>query len=223
MTLNKEKSQYDSPLELNKINAVIFDLGGVILNLDYQRTVFELQKLVPSLDANTFYGKEQQLSFYSHYEIGKITSSELLQAFNRHYQVELNMRDFEKAWNAMILNFPANRIDLIKRISTRKKVFLLSNINALHEEAVDIEYAKIAPGDFRALFENVYYSHLTGMRKPDPQTFQVILDENKISVSEVLFIDDSHHHILGAQSIGIPSVHLSKPQTLEDLLSELNL
>jgi len=223
MTLNKEKSQREFPLELNKINAIIFDLGGVILNLDYQKTVLELQMLVPSLDASTFYGKEQQLSFYSHYEIGKITSSELLQAFNQHYRVELNMKDFERAWNAMILDFPANRIDLIKRISTRKRVFLLSNINALHEEAVDVEYSKIASGNFRSLFENIYYSHLTGMRKPDPQTFQTILDENKLSVSETLFIDDSHHHILGARSIGIPSVHLSKPKTLEDLLSELNL
>lgn len=186
---------------------IIFDLGGVILNLDYQETVRAFKKKIPDLDDSTFYGKEHQLDFFSLYEIGKITTNDFLNRFNSHYQSQFSLEEFKKAWNAMLFDIPESRLNLIKSLKS-KRLFLLSNINEIHEEAV---------GDLTPYFERVYFSHRIGLRKPNPEIFKLVLKENNLDIHDTLFIDDSEQHIRGAQSIGLKSIHLKKPLTIEDL------
>ena len=101
--------------------------------------------------------------------------------------------------------------------------FFLSNINALHEEAVLQAYAKISQDSFFSLFEKVYYSHRTGLRKPEKQTFRSILIENGLDPAKTLFVDDSKHHVLGAIQEGIHAIHLTADKTIEALLSEIEI
>ncbi len=205
------------------IDAVILDLGGVVVNLDYELTVIELKKRVPGLDTATFYGKEAQLDFFTDYELGRISTDQLLAHFNRHYQTQLHLDEFKKAWNAMVLDFPASRIARVKKLAKQKRVFLLSNINALHADCALEAFAKADVGaeSFHSIFEKVYYSHQTGMRKPHPNTFAHILKEKQLVAERTLFIDDSKHHVQGAATTGVHAVHLIKPKTLEQLLTEL--
>ena len=212
MTTIQDKGLYD---------AIIFDLGGVIINLDFSRTLVKLQKLVSDLNAETFCGKEKQLSFYSDFETGSISTAEFLTQFNHYYHSSLSLSAFTDAWNAMILDFPLERIELIKKIAKLKRIFLLSNINAVHEEAVLNQYSLLSSESFYSIFEKVYYSHHVGMRKPDRKIFKHLIDENKLDPKRTLFIDDSKHHVLGASEEGIQAVHLSAPKTLERLFSEI--
>lgn len=188
---------------------IIFDLGGVILNLDYNETVKAFQKIIPHLDESTFYGKEKQLEFFSLYEVGKIDTQEFFKRFKAHYQSEVSLEDFKDAWNAMLFDIPESRFKLLKDLkASGKRIFLLSNINEIHEEAV---------GDLTAYFEKVYYSHRIGLRKPNPEIFQFVLNQNNLPLQDTLFIDDSEQHVRGASSIGLKAIHLKKPLTIEDL------
>jgi epoxide hydrolase-like predicted phosphatase len=200
-----------------EIEAVIFDLGGVILNLDYNLTVVEFEKHMPNLDKNVFFGKKEQLPFFSSYEIGKISTEEFIKSFNAYYNQSFSFEDFKAYWNAMILDIPKERIELVRSLKKQgKKVFLLSNINHLHEIAVDERFREIGETEqFLSIFNKGYYSHHIGLRKPNRDIFEFVMNEQDLVPEKTLFIDDSIHHVEGAKSLGINAVHLLNGQTLE--------
>jgi putative hydrolase of the HAD superfamily len=207
---NKNLEVYDN---------IIFDLGGVILNLDYNRTIEEFKKYLPDLDESVFFGKENQLSFFSDYEIGRIRTNEFKELFDNNYKIKLSDLEFENCWNAMIYDFPIDRIRLINHLrNIGKNIFLLSNINELHELAVEHSFSKLKLDmNFRDLFSKIYYSHKIGMRKPNIEIFDFVVSESDLQRDKTLFIDDSHHHVLGARKAGIDAIHLFKPLVIEQL------
>ncbi|MGE3610695.1 MAG: HAD family hydrolase [Bacteriovoracaceae bacterium] len=202
---------------LENIDAVIFDLGGVILNLDYNLTVIEFEKHVEGLDRNVFFGKKEQLPFFSAYEVGKISTEEFIKSFNDYYMKNFSYEDFKSYWNAMILDIPLGRIELIRSLKTQgKKVFLLSNINHLHEIAVEERFKELGEtSNFLSLFDKGYYSHHIGLRKPTTEIFDYVMKEQNLTPDRTVFIDDSVHHVEGARLVGINAVHLSDGQPLE--------
>lgn len=203
--------------DLKNIDAVIFDLGGVILNLDYNLTVIEFERHIPDIDRNVFFGKKEQLPFFSAYEIGKITTDEFIKSFNAYYNKNFSCDDFKMYWNAMILDIPKERIELIRSLKEQgKKVYLLSNINHLHELAVEERFKEIGETDeFLSLFDKGYYSHHIGLRKPTTDIFDFVMKEQNLNPERTVFIDDSVHHVEGAKSVGINAIHLSNGQPLE--------
>ncbi len=204
---------------LSDYDSIIFDLGGVIINLDFERTLVEFRKHIIHMDESVFLGREKQLSFFSDYEVGKITTIEFVLQFNDHYGLNLGLSSFQDCWNAMILDFPLARIKLLQRLSQAgKKIYLLSNINEMHEHAVDARF-KLLGLDFSffSLFNKVYYSHHIGRRKPNQDCFELVVKENSLNKKSTLFIDDSIQHIHGALSIGLDAYHLKRPESLENL------
>lgn len=202
---------------LNNFDTLIFDLGGVILNLDYNLTVIEFEKYIQNLDRNVFFGKKDQLPFFSSYEIGEITTEEFIKQFNDYYNKEFSYLDFKMSWNAMILNLPKERIDLISNLRKKgKKVLLLSNINHLHEIAVEERFSDISNSvGFLSLFDKGYYSHHIGLRKPTAEIFDYVVKDQNLNPKKTLFIDDSLHHVVGAKNVGINAIHLVNGQPLE--------
>jgi glucose-1-phosphatase len=201
----------------DRIDAVIFDLGGVILNLDYNLTVNQFEKHILNLDRNLFFGKKDQLPFFSSYEVGKTNTEQFIKEFNYYYNKEFNYEDFKSYWNAMILDMPESRINLIKSLRSRGiKVFLLSNINHLHELAVQERFEEIGERrDFLSIFDKGYYSHHMGLRKPTLEIFKYVVDEQNLNPARTLFIDDSIHHVEGARKLGINAVHLPDGKKIE--------
>lgn len=202
-----------------KYDAIIFDLGGVIINLDPNLSVQCFQKLIPEFDVTTFNGQEAQLPLYSEFETGKINSQAMVKRFNQHYSSNLSFEQFRQAWNAMILDLPAIRIRLIRKLREQGiKVFLLSNINEIHEQFLEERFAELRDkGHFRDVFDQIYYSHRMGMRKPQHEIFQCLIKEQNLIASKTLFIDDSAHHVRSANSLGIHAIHLTSPTSIIDL------
>lgn len=204
-------------MNFNEIDAIIFDLGGVILNLDYDETIKTFQSLI-NLDVSTFYGSRNQLEFFSNYEIGKIDTIQFIEKFNQHYCTHFSKKEFENIWNLMIFDIPPERIEFLKKLSLKTKIFLLSNINEIHHERVSAVVDETFPNlIFDNIFHKVYYSHLVGLRKPSEKVFQLILSENNLAADKTLFIDDSIQHIEGAKQLGLKVHHLSKEQSILEL------
>ena len=194
-------------LELNGVKNIIFDLGGVILNIDYGQTANAFKKIgVANFDE--IYSQAKQVQVFDKLETGELTPDEFRE-YMKEIVPSLQLSDIDKAWNAMLLDLPASRIDLLKKLKKKYRLFLLSNTNEIHIKCFrKIIESSFGENIFDAIFENQYYSSEIGMRKPNPECFQYVLEKNGMEPSETLFIDDSIQHVEGARKLKINAYHL---------------
>ena len=94
---------------------------------------------------------------------------------------------------------------------------MLSNTNEIHIQEIESRVGAEVFSDFCALFEKVYLSHELGLRKPHPEGFTHIIEEQGLAASETLFIDDSIQHVEGAIKAGLRAYHLTDDQTIDQL------
>lgn len=195
---------------LDGIKAIIFDLGGVILNIDYQRTVDEFKKLaVPHF--GEIFSQFKQSSFTDDFEKGRISENDFYETVKAKTEVDFSFSEFRAAWNAMLLDLPPQRIEILKKLSEQYRLFLFSNTNETHYK----KFVTKVESDFDILFEKTYYSHQFGLRKPDKFAFQTLLERNNLVAEETLFIDDSYQHIESANSLGIRTLLIQEKPFFE--------
>lgn len=206
---------------MKKCKAIIFDLGAVILNINYQNTIDEFTKLGVN-NAATFYSKKVQTNLFNQIETGMISSDEFLKALQKETK-NANINQVEKAWNAMLLDLPEERVHLIKKLKNNHTIYLLSNTNAIHIDAFKKQLGNKKWLAFCKLFDKMYLSHELGLRKPDVKIFEYILKEQKLKAEEVFFIDDSPQHIASAKKIGIHCHHLLDDENIITLFPDIIL
>lgn len=206
-------------IDLKDYNAIIFDLGGVILNIDYHLT----SKAFKSLgfdDFDAVYSQAKQSNVFDLFETGKISANEF-RAFIRTFKNDLKDEEIDHAWNAMLLDLPPERIELLKRLRDDLPIYLLSNTNSIHIKAF-LKIVKESYGDanlFDTIFTNHYYSSEIGFRKPNADCFEYIIKENDLEPNQTLFIDDSIQHVEGAKNIGLRAFHL-KETSINDVFPD---
>lgn len=206
---------------MNNIRAIIFDLGAVLLNINYHKTIEEFEKLGIKI-SHSFYSKKKQKNLFNLLETGKISEKDFTTQLKKECK-DGSINKIVSAWNAMLLDLPANRVSLLKDLNKKYNIYLLSNTNSIHISAFKniIGYEKYK--EFYKLFKKVYYSHEIGFRKPNKEAFQLILDENNLNADEVLFIDDSPQHIEGAKKLGIQTYHLKSCEEVTTLFPDITL
>jgi putative hydrolase of the HAD superfamily len=189
---------------------IIFDLGGVILNLDNRKTEDAFHAM-GAKNFREYFGPGMAASFFREYETGKINDQQFLVSLRDLIHADVPDPVLIMAWNAMLLDFPPERIRLLDDLRSQKyRLFLFSNTNALHLKEVHRIYSSSFPE--RQLddhFEKAYYSHLMGMRKPDAESFHLILAENNLQAEATLFVDDTLVNIEAARRLGLKAVHLT--------------
>ena len=191
---------------MNNINTIIFDLGAVILNIDYHKTMDAFAKLGVA-DVANFYSKQQQTTLFDAIETGKITEHSFLQKLQES-TTNASIAAVQNAWNALLLDLPEERLALIKELKKEYSILLLSNTNAIHIDAFKKQLGAEKWEEFSLLFDKMYLSHEVGLRKPNKDIFHLILNEHSLKAENTLFIDDSPQHIKAAKEIGIRSHHL---------------
>ena len=206
---------------MKKCKAIIFDLGAVILNINYQNTIDEFTKLGVNI-ATTFYSKKVQTNLFNQIETGIISSNEFLKELQKETK-NANINQVEKAWNAMLLDLPEERVQLIRKLKNNHSIYLLSNTNAIHIDAFKKQLGNKKWLAFCKLFDKMYLSHELGLRKPDIKIFEYILKEQKLKAEEVFFIDDSPQHIASAKKIGIHCHHLLDDEDIITLFPDIIL
>jgi putative hydrolase of the HAD superfamily len=186
---------------MKNCKAIIFDLGGVLLNIDYRLTIEAFNELGMK-NADLFYSKKIQNPIFDKIEVGAINPKEFLDALQKECK-NASIEQVENAWNSILLDLPENRLDCIKKLKNNYKIFLLSNTNEIHIKAFRKKIGEKQWEAFSSLFDKMYLSHQIGFRKPGKEAFQIILEENKLKPNEVFFIDDSPQHIEAAKKLGI--------------------
>lgn len=202
---------------MENIKAIIFDLGGVLLNIDYTLTRAAFARLgVQEFDAH--FSQFKASPIFEDLETGKIGNNAFYSQFREISNLPLTPNQIRDAWNAMLLDFPRQRMELLLDVKKRYRTFLLSNTNAIHYEAFHKTFRDTTGlASLDDCFEKAYYSHLIGERKPHAAAYEFVLRQNDLRPEETLFIDDTLPNIIGAQAVGIQTVHLTAPITVEQL------
>ncbi|HLD54395.1 MAG TPA: HAD family phosphatase [Sediminibacterium sp.] len=199
------------------IKNIIFDLGGVFLNIDFSLTSKAFIDL-GVLQFNEMFTQHFSNPLFELLETGKIAEAEFYEAFRQETKLPLTNEQIKKAWNALLLDFPSDRIDWLENIANKYQVFLFSNTNQIHYNHFIEYFAVQFPGkNFDSFFIKAYYSQFLGLRKPYPESFQAILDEQGLHAEETLFIDDTLKNIEAAQALGLQTIHLKHPLTVLDI------
>lgn len=191
------------------IKNIVFDFGGVLLDLHYERTFEALSDLMGvALDRQDI--PEELATAFTKYEKGLLQTETFMWNIQKHAAKQITEpHKIIKAWNAMLLGWNADRLPWLLRLKEQYRTFILSNTNELHIQWVrkDLK-AKHGLEDFESTyFEHVYYSHDMGMRKPDAVIYEAVLAERNLVAGETLFIDDTYENVLAAQSVGIRAIH----------------
>lgn len=208
---------------MSEIKNIIFDLGGVIINLDIPKTIAEFNKFSKK-PFELVYTQLQQNPVFDLFDKGQISETDFFDELNRAIENNLPHEQLKYAWDAMLLDFPKHRLDLLESLKSKYRLFLLSNTNETHVKTFEADlYKQHNYQNLDSFFEKVYYSCRVGMRKPDKEIFEMVLNENKLNPKETLFIDDSPQHVEGASKTQIQAKLLEKNKEVEKLLQELNL
>jgi len=200
------------------IKNIIFDLGGVIINLDNQLTENAFLAL-GARPLKEYFGHGHAASFFKEYEVGGISDQQFVDNIKDLTGITAPDEEIIQAWNALLLDFPSERIRLLKDLRKSYRIFLFSNTNALHLAHLQQIYRNTFPNDEYALddlFERAYYSHILKMRKPDEASFQYILKENQLKGEETLFVDDALINVEGAEKAGLKGLFLRPGTTITD-------
>jgi putative hydrolase of the HAD superfamily len=204
-------------VDLTNIKNIIFDLGNVLLNLDFDASIKAFQKLGSNgemLDHKNAYADP---IFYQ-LEIGKVAPKE----FRNKVREILNYKNatdtqIDEAWYAMILDIPAKRVEAVKRLTKNHKVFLFSNTNQIHIDNLLNEFKAAHGFDFPTLFETAFYSHEIHERKPDLSSFEKVIKLSGVNPQETLFVDDLEKNIIGAENAGLKTLWLKQGMEMSEL------
>lgn len=199
------------------VQNIIFDLGGVFLNIDYGATRDAFIKLgIEDFDA--LFSQSHANPLFENLETGKVTPEAFYKEFRAQTGLQVTDEQIRAAWNAMLLDFPEERLEWLDKVKDRYRIYLFSNTNQIHHEAFSADFsAKNGGHNFDDYFIKAYYSHSLGLRKPYPASFLELCKAERLDLAHTLFIDDTAKNIEGAQEAGLQTIYLQHPATVLDL------
>lgn len=198
---------------MENIDAIIFDLGGVLIDIDYTKTRQAFENLGIS-NFNELYSQANQQDLFDRFETGQISGQHFINSILNYFSEPISPNKVVHAWNAMILDFQHEKLTLLEELAPKHSLFLLSNTNELHVPVVRQRLAKLTAKPLEAYFSKVYFSHDLGLRKPNSEIFEFVCSENNLNPITTLFIDDSMQHIEGAKKCGLQTIHLTPDKDL---------
>ena len=188
------------------IKNIVFDLGGVLVDLDFKSAINGLQK------AGFANVKEQLQAFdregiFQKFELGEMTAEEFRSAIRENSTVTLTDEEVDALWNLMLLEIPREKLELILHLRGKYMVYLLSNTNSIHWDYVcknAFNYRGFRVSDY---FEKTFLSFEMHLAKPDKAIFERMLEDANLLAEETLFIDDSEANCKAAAEVGIHAHH----------------
>ena len=200
-----------------KIKNIIFDLGGVILDIDENVVYKELEKM--GIDISELAHSKEFMEILSKFDTGIYTAATFRKKTKQFIgQEKMTDEKFDSIWNAMLLDIPRERIEAIEKVKKHYKIFLMSNTNVIHYDLYvrDLQL-RFGYNEFDELFNKSYFSFAEHLEKPDPRFFELILDHEHLLPEETLFIDDTAENIEAAKSLGINTYHISREELVRNL------
>jgi putative hydrolase of the HAD superfamily len=209
---------------MKEIKNIIFDYGNVIYEIDFQRSQEEFTKLGIK-NVESIFAHSGQNSLFDEFDKGLISADEFRQGVRDLSGIKsLTDSEINNAWNSLLIGIPEGIHPILKQLKEKYRTFLLSNNNEIHYATITNylkEQYKLENNDL--FFEKDYYSHLMGMRKPNKDIFEYVIDKHGLIPEETLFIDDSPQHLETGKALGLKTVLFNTPKDFKKLIDSLGL
>lgn len=207
--------------QLNYLESIIFDLGGVIIDIDYNKPIEEFKKLGVT-NFEDFFSQNKQNNLIDKLEKGEINANDFRNEIRKISSKNLKDEEIDNAWNSILIGHRPEAIEYIVKLKKNYKIFLLSNSNEIHYKVYSQELKnKFNFESYDQLFDKAYFSFKIGMRKPDLEIYEKIINTHNLNPSKTLFIDDSPINIDSAKKLGIKTILLPQGQYVENILKNL--
>ncbi len=191
---------------------ILFDFGAVLIPINEERTKESLDRLGAKLSL-----KDETMLFQK-YECGKLSTQDFLAAIQPHFFRKVSHSDLKNSWNAMLDPLPEFLPFFLKKLTKKYQIFLLSNTNELHIKSIKETAGPFLFSQFEKPFTQIHYSHQLGLRKPNANCFEKVLQQNNLEAAETLFIDDKEENIGAAKKLGFRTWHFNpKKDVITDL------
>ncbi len=194
---------------METIKNIIFDFGGVIVNLNKQAAIDAFNEI--GFKAEEYIGEYVQTGIFSGLELGTMTEEDFDRFVCRQAGHEVGADTIRNAWNRMLTDIPLRRMKAIKRLRERYHIYMLSNTNRIHW---DYSCRHLFPQEEwrpEDCFERIFLSFEMHLMKPDPEVFRHVLDATRVQPEETLFVDDSATNCTVAQDAGLRVFHSRRP------------
>ena len=205
---------------LTDIDTIIFDIGNVLIDIDYEVMVGEFAKIA-SVDFHQIVTYSHQNRVFDTFEKGLISTKQFRDTLRQYLRQGVTDEEIDNAWNSILIHYPAAKFDLLKDLRKRYKILALSNINELHVAAIDMYVQdRFGAEDMSSYFDRAYYSHEIGQRKPEMEIYKTVLRDESLIPSRTLFIDDKLENTNAAAALGIRVHHLADRDSLLGLFTD---
>lgn len=178
------------------IEAIIFDFGDIFINLNKDAMKNAFNSL--GLKEWNHEMKELNLAF----EVGKISEEKFLSGLQKHVP-NASLETIKENWNTILMDFPLYRLEFLQILSERYKLFLLSNTDSIHIQHFEETVGESFYSNFYQCFEKVYFSFELGMRKPNEDIYNYVLQKHNLAPKRTLFVDDKKENTDSASKLGI--------------------
>lgn len=203
----------------SNVSTLIFDLGGVLINLDLAQCIQNFK----DLGVQNF---EEQLSlfgqkgFFLQFEKGQISIPEFRAEVRKLCPNTITDAQIDAAWCSFLCDIPMHKLEMLLELKKKFRLLLLSNTNQLHiEVSTEGEFAKIGK-KITDVFDHCYYSYAMHMAKPDAEIFETLLADASVTPQECLFLDDGPKNIAQAAQMGIQTYAVTPGEDLTFLLDD---
>jgi putative hydrolase of the HAD superfamily len=198
-------------------DALLFDLGRVVLDIDFNKTVACWAGHATCEPAHLL-GRFTRDEIYHRHERGEISDGQFFAALRASLGVELSDIQFLEGWNAIFTGEMPGIAPLLARAAKRLPLYAFSNTNAAHVEHFSKVYADVL-GHFREMF----LSSSIGLRKPDAQAYDHVVKAIGLPAGRIVFFDDLAENIEGARARGLTAVHVRSPDDVAESLAALGI
>lgn len=200
------------------IKNIIFDLGGVLLDIYYDRTEAEFRSLGWE-NFSESYSQAKQGGLFDEFECGILSAERFFEQLMINAPEGITTEDLKIAWNAMLGEMPGYKMDFLEELGRKYRLVLFSNTNETHINTfTGILRSQSLLERFESVFEKIYYSSVLGDRKPNVSAFSKIINELNLRPEETLFIDDSPQHLIGAKNLGIKTIEAESNSDIRALI-----
>ena len=203
-----------------KFKTVIFDLGGVVININTRQSFTAFARLA-DLTEQEVQALASHPAFEQH-ERGLVSDEGFRNTIRTLTASELTDEAIDQAWNAMLLNIPPERLNLMAELRSRYHTLVLSNTNNIHVQSFNRAINEISGRKgIQEFVHKVYYSHEMGKRKPNPEIFDQVIHQEKIRPEQTLFLDDKLENVNAAKQMGLQAVQITPERDLINFFATL--
>jgi epoxide hydrolase-like predicted phosphatase len=210
-------------LKTDKLENIIFDLGGVIINLDIDATFQRFSKVLRKEVKSDVFTGHRDYRFFQAYEVGEINSQTFRDNIRSLAGSPLDDSAIDRIWNAMLLDIPPERIKWIQEACANYNCVVLSNTNPIHIRHFNQAFQESTHYSRPAeLFQKVFYSFEIGARKPDAESFEIVLEKTGFEPSKTVLLDDLKENLKTAERLGIQTVYVERNKLTREHLPYAN-